>query len=158
MFESDNPRLKKINNPILIAIGFYLLAVILIGIVAALNAMGAIEVIPHYPWLITAILTLLFSVYGVGLLVYNQNLGRSIQLTTYSFVGLVVLGSLTAWFTSGLSIREAGAIRLVYLLLVIGYIAMLFLSIGYKSTLRFIEDRDNMKLAREREMDKHSEE
>lgn len=153
MKQSENKIVQKLTNPFILAAVFYLIALLVIGFTAVGRSLGFMDVEDTYPWIIMAVLTLLFNVSLAMLVVYRENISRSIQYTVYSYVLMVVIGALSAWWFSGLSLKETGTFREIYVLLIVVFSVVLVLAVGYKSVLGLIEQRDNMKLAREREAD-----
>lgn len=143
--------IKRFKKPIFIAIIFYGIALVIMGLTFLFRSMGAIDVEDHYPWIIMTIVTLLYVVYAAIVVVMNKSLSGTMQRVIYAYVGLVVVGSFTARFVSGLKLSDTGAFRPIYILLIIVFLCVLALSVGFKSTLKFIDKRDAEKLARERD-------
>lgn len=79
------------------------------------------------PWVVLCGMILFFAL-GNSILSFSASDGNTYWLhSIISFATLLIVGGLLAWWTSGVSIYDAGSVRWLYFVLTLGY--LVFLSI-----------------------------
>jgi hypothetical protein len=112
-------------------------AVILFVLVAKLiNLTGLMDVPQRFPWMTAASFMLLFAMGNSVFSLASENMLKYWGRSIYSYLGLAVLSGVVAYFSSSMSIDEAGSYRWIYLVLTVGYLVFL----GMMAFMRQIVD------------------
>ena len=112
-------------------------AVLLFIISAKLVKISGLMYVPdRFPWMTAASFLLLFAMGNSIFSLAADNMLKYWGRSVYSYLGLAVASGVLAYFTSSMSIDEAGSYRWIYLVLTIGYLVFL----GMMAFMRQIVD------------------
>lgn len=98
---------------------------VFIGCAKIINLTGLINIPQRFPWLTAASFLLLFAMGNSIFSLSSENMLKYWGRSIYSYLGLAVLSGVVAYFTSSMSIDEAGSYRWIYLVLTVGYLVFL---------------------------------
>jgi len=127
---------ERTFSPIYQALFTYIGVVIVIAGGAIFKSSGLLSVSDRFPWMTAAAFLLFFAMFNTVFALSSKNMSKYFGTSIYSFLGLALLAGLTAYFSSSLSINEAGSYRWIYIVVTVGY--MIFLSMA--SMMRIIVD------------------
>ncbi len=103
---------------------------------------GIYEVDVHFPWTISAALTLLFavanSILSLGADDQNKYWGNAIL----SYACVLVVGGFIAWLFSGLSIYEAKSFRWIYIVFTFGYLLFMSMVRAMRKIVQIAQKQD----------------
>jgi len=140
--ESSSSLFEKAYNPVVQAT--VTLGAVLLFILSAklIKLTGLIYVPQRFPWMTAASFLLLFamgnSVFSLSAKNMLKYWGRSI----YSYLGLAVVSGVLAYFTSSMSIDEAGSYRWIYLVLTVGYLVFLGMMAFMRQIVEFAQKEE----------------
>ena len=80
------------------------------------------------PWVILCGLTLFYTVFNAVIGLASKKPNTYYLQSIISYVILLIVGSVFAFYVSGIPLREAGSVRCIFIVLTIGY--LVFLSIA----------------------------
>lgn len=89
---------------------------------------GLVSVNEDFPWLCAASFLLLFSMFNAIISLSTEDIERYFRHSILSFAGLLIISLFLAQGFSGKWVDEAGAYKTIFIILAIGYLALL--SIG----------------------------
>lgn len=97
----------------------------------------------NMPWVFVLAMTLFYALFNSIFGLKSQKPVRYFGHSIYSYVGLLVVGSLLAWLFSGLTIDEAGSFRWLYVVLTFGYIIFIVISRLMKQIVEIAMKQDD---------------
>lgn len=101
-----------------------------------INLAGLMDIPQRFPWMTAASFMLLFAMGNSVFSLSSENMLKYWGRSIYSYLGLAVLSGVFAYFSSSMSIDEAGSYRWIYLVLTVGYLVFL----GMMAFMRQIVD------------------
>jgi len=102
---------------------------ILIGIFGGMicRVTGILEISDTYEWMVTASFMLCFGLFNSVLSLASKDINRYWSRSMIGFGLMVILASLLAYFSSGISLFEAGSFTWIFQVVIVGY--LVFVSI-----------------------------
>lgn len=126
----------SIPTPPAQALGTGILAILMMGA-------GSIGGDANFPWLVSGALTLLFIIFNNAIGIFAESQFKYIQLSLYSFMGLIVSLAFAAYLISGQSIFGDGGInRTIFIILILAYFSLLALTFMIRNIADFLQERD----------------
>lgn len=140
--------LDRMESPIYQATGILLLGILIVATAKLLDGLGAVDLAPRFPWLISASFLLLFALLNSILGLQAKEINQYWQYSVYSFIGFLFVSAGVAYLFSGIAIGDAASYKWIYFVLTIIY--LVFISIV--RLMRFI-----VYLAQKQEKNLHNE-
>jgi hypothetical protein len=118
-------------------------AVILFVLSAKLiNLTGLMDIPQRFPWMTAASFMLLFAMGNSVFSLASENMLKYWGRSIYSYLGLAVLSGVVAYFSSSMSIDEAGSYRWIYLVLTVGYLVLLGMMAFMRQIVEFAQKEE----------------
>lgn len=126
----------------------FIQAAVLLGVIIVMNlfvillrAFG-VEIGQRFPWIIAASFVLFFAMGNSVMSIAVANLEKYWTRSILSFVGLVLLSSLSAYLFSSLSINDAGSFRWVFMVVTFGYLVFISAATFLKKVVEFAQKEE----------------
>lgn len=124
------------------AIATFFVAFLLMALGWLSTSIGVVEVDRLYAWSIGASLMLFFALMNSLLSLKASSFVKYWGASIYSFIGLGLGTSLLAWGFSGVTLKDAGSYRWIYIVVTVGFIVFLTLVNMLKIIVKFAEKEE----------------
>ncbi|MBL7807571.1 MAG: hypothetical protein JNN28_07155 [Saprospiraceae bacterium] len=133
---------SKMDHPPMQAIATFFVAFLLMALGWLSTSTGVVEVDRLYAWSIGASLMLFFAIMNSLLSLKASSFVKYWGSSIYSFIGLGLGTSLLAWGFSGVTLKEAGSYRWIYIVVTVGFIVFLTLVNMLKIIVKYAEKEE----------------
>ena len=113
---------------------------ILGGIIS--RATGILEISDTYEWMVTASFMLCFGLFNSVLSLASKDINRYWSRSMIGFSIMVVIASFLAYFSSGISILEAGSYTWIFQVVIVGYLVFVSIIGFMKRIVEFAQSEE----------------
>ncbi len=142
MIEPKTSIYYKAYNPLMQALGIFILGILVSLIGKLINTLGILEIGNRFPWMCSASFLLFFALINSISSLSAEDLNKYWGRSMLAFAGLAIASGLTAYGLSSLSINEAGSYRWIFIVLTFGYLVFLSIIGLMKNIVEFAERED----------------
>lgn len=133
---------EKLDRPPAQAAATFAAALLIMVAGWAVGAAGWMETDPLFAWSIGSAFMLFFALMNSLMSLRAPNFAKYWGASMYSYIGLAIATSMTAWGISGIPIREAGSYRWIYIVVTFGFLVFLSMVNFMKIIVRFAENEE----------------
>ena len=126
-------------NPVLQASMTFGGVIVFILVAKLIKLTGLIYVPDRFPWITAASFLLLFAIFNSVFSLSAENILKYWGRSIYSYLGLAFASGVVAYFSSAMSIDEAGSYRWIYIVLTIGYLVFLGMMAFMRQIVEFAQ-------------------
>jgi cytochrome bd-type quinol oxidase subunit 1 len=149
--KKSDEQLEKLNDPVKIAIGTGVLAILLMFLSMVWGEKLTVNTADRLPWVMSSSTILLYTMFNtIGLMVTTrprQYWSRSV----YGLIGLMVLVFVFSGLFTGVQFSEIGDFKSVLLVLMIAYLVLMAIGNTVRLIVRISREQDKKKLTKENE-------
>lgn len=92
-----------------------------------------------FPWSVSSAFLLLFAMVNSLMSLRADNSARYWGHSVYSYMGLALCSGMAAWLFSGISLRDAGTYRWIFIVVTLGFLVFLSMVNFMKRIVRYAE-------------------
>lgn len=133
---------KKFDRPHHQALAVFGGALLLMFTGWALSAAGIMDGDPLFAWSIGAAFMLFFAILNSLMSLRAASFSKYWAASMYSYLGLAIATSLSAWAISGIPLKEAGSYRWIYIVVTFGFLVFLSMVNFMKIIVRYAEKEE----------------
>ncbi|MFN8339572.1 MAG: hypothetical protein U0T36_11200 [Saprospiraceae bacterium] len=102
-----------------------ILTIVMIGLTSLLPAIPYAKTSEIMPWVVVCSMVLLFAMVNSAMSFQAENGAKYWMQSILSFGALLLLGSLSAWAVTGVTIYDAGSVSWIFMVLTFGYLILM---------------------------------
>lgn len=133
---------KKLDRPHYQAIAVFGGALLLMLAGWALSAIGMVNHDPLFAWSIGGAFMLFYAILNSLMSLRTASFPKYWAASMYSYLGLTIATSLSAWAFSGIPLNEAGSYRWIYIVVTFGFLVFLSMVNFIKIIVRYAEKEE----------------